>query len=167
MIHFVTDNYLKSKTPITQNVDSKEIVVFVEPAALSWMRFILGGYFYNDLLVKYNNQTLSVDETALVQKMQPAIAWRAAYDCVIGMTYQLKNKGLQKQNGDNSESVELTEAQFVARHYEQKAEFFESIVRSYLKANKALFPVYTSAQNNDCEDRPQMDDNFNTDILFV
>lgn len=167
MIHFVTDTYLKNNTPITKNVSSVELMVYIEPASMSWMRFILGGYFYDYLLAKYNAQTLTTNEEILVAKMQPAIAWRASYDCVIGLTYQLKNKGLQKQNGDNSESVELTEAQFVARHYEQKAELFESIVRSYLKSNKDLFPTYTSKENNDCENRPQDDDNFNGDMFFA
>lgn len=167
MIHFVTENYLKSNTPITQNVSGQEVMVYIEPAAMSWMRFILGGFFYDYLLAKYNAQTLTANEEILVAKMQPAIAWRATYDCVIGLTYQLKNKGLQKQSGDNSESVELTEAQFVARHYEQKAELFESMVRMYLKENKDLFPTYTSKDNNDCESRPQNHDNFNSDIFFA
>jgi hypothetical protein len=166
MIHFVTDHYLKSKMPITSNVASNEIALFVEQAGLSFVQPILGRYFYNDLLVKYNAQTLSADETILVEKIQPAIGWRTTYDCVIALTYQLKNKGLQKQNGDNSESVEMAEVGFVGAHYVQKAELFENILRKYIKRNKALFPVYTSALNNDCEDSPVDGDTFN-DILFI
>jgi hypothetical protein len=170
MIYFVTEAYLKQKTPITQNVSAIEVVKYIEPAACSWMQNILGTYFFDDLLTKYNAQTLSSDEQALVTKIQPAIAWRAAVDCVLGLTYQLKNKGLQQQNGDNSESVEQGTTAFVMRHYEQKAEFFESIARRYLDINKALFPNYTSKLNTDCENAlltPQSDDNFNTDILFI
>jgi hypothetical protein len=167
MIYFITENYLKTKTPITQNVSSVDVMPFVEPAASAWMQNILGTYFFNDLLTKYNAQTLSTDEQTLVTKIQPAIAWRAATDCVLGLTYQLKNKGLQKQNGDNSESVEQTEVGFVMRHYEQKAEFFEAMVRKYLIKNKDLFPVFTSTSNKDSELKPQDDDNFNTDIMFI
>jgi hypothetical protein len=167
MIYFVTEQYLKQKTPITQNVSSKDVMPFVEPAAASWMQNILGTYFFNDLLTKYNAQTLSTDEETLVEKMKPAIAWRAATDCVLGLTYQLKNKGLQKQNGDNSESVEQSEVGFVMRHYEQKAEFFESMCRKYLVKNKDLYSVFTSTLNKDSELRPQDDDNFNTDIMFI
>lgn len=167
MIYFVTETYLKEKTPITQNVSPKDIMPFVGTAAQLWMQNILGAYFFNDLLTKYNAQSLSSDETILVTKIQPAVAWRATVDCVLELTYQLKNKGLQKQNGDNSESVEQTEVGFVMRHYEQKAEHFESMVRKYLYNNKDLFPVFTSAANKDSELKPQSDDNFNSDILFV
>jgi hypothetical protein len=152
--------------PITRNVASHDITLFVEQAGLSFVQPILGRYFYNDLLTKYNAQTLSANETILVEKMQPAIGWRSTYDCVIALTYQLKNKGLQKQNGDNSEAVEMAEVGFVGKHYVQKAELFENLLRKYLRKNKDLFPVYTSAENNDCEDAPVDGDTFN-DILFI
>jgi hypothetical protein len=167
MIYFVTEQYLKQKTPITQNVSATDVMPFIEPSASSWMQSILGTYFFNDLLVKYNAQTLNGDETILVEKIKPAIAWRATVDCVLGLTYQLKNKGLQKQNGDNSESVDQTETTFVMRHYEQKAEFFEMITRKYLKLNKDLFPEFTSNLNKDSELAPQNDDNFNSDTMFI
>jgi len=167
MIYFVTENYLKAKTPITENVAATDIMPFVEPTASAWMQSILGTFFFKHLLSAYNNQTLTAAEVVLVEKIQPAVAWRAASDCVIGLTYQLKNKGLQKQNGDNSEAVELTEATFVMRHYEQKAEFFEAMVRKFLTKNKEDYPQFTSKQNKDSELTPQKDDNFNLDMLFI
>ena len=167
MIYFVTENYLKSSTPITQNVSATDIMPFIKPSASGWMQNILGTYFFNHLLTAYNAQTLTTDEEALVQKIQPAVAWRAVVDCVLGLTYQLKNKGLQKQNGDNSEAPEQAETTFVMRHYEQKAEFYESMVRKYLKMNKDLFPEYTSKLNKDSELAPQQDDNFNSDMFFL
>jgi len=167
MIYFVTENYLKQKTPITQNVSATDVMPFIEPSASSWMQSILGTYFFTHLLVAYNAQTLTADETLLIGKMQPAIAWRASVDCVLGLTYQLKNKGLQKQNGDNSESVDKEETTFVMRHYEQKAEFFEMMTRKYLIANKALFPQFTSQLNKDSDLAPQKDDNFNSDIMIL
>ena len=167
MIYFVTEQYLKQKTPITQNVSASDVMPFVEPAASAWMQNILGTYFFNHLLTAYNAQSLNADELVLVAKIQPAIAWRAASDCVLGLTYQLKNKGLQKQNGENSEAVEQSEVGFVMKHYTQKAEFYESLVRKFLKANKDDYPQFTSKQNKDSELAPQTDDNFNTDILFV
>jgi hypothetical protein len=167
MIYFVTENYLKQKTPITQNVSATDVMPFIEPSASGWMQSILGTYFFNHLLTAYNAQTLTSDEEILVEKIKPAVAWRATVDCVLGLTYQLKNKGLQKQNGDNSESVEQSETTFVMRHYEQKAEFFEMITRKYLKSNKDLFPEFTSQLNRDSELAPQNDDNFNTDTMFI
>jgi hypothetical protein len=50
------------------------------------------------MLTAYNAQTLTPDEVDLVEFIQPVIAWRSAEDAVFGLTYQLKNKGLQTQS---------------------------------------------------------------------
>lgn len=84
---------------------------------------ILGTTFYNDLLTKYNAQTLDPDEEDLVAFIQPIIAWRAAEDAVFGLSLQLKNKGLQNQFGDNSSSVDRGTIAFSMEHYAQKAAF--------------------------------------------
>jgi len=166
-VYFVTENYIKQTTALTKNVDANEIMPFISTAAQTWMQSILGTYFFDALVVKFNDQTLSADEEVLVAKIQPAVAWRAASDCVLELTYQLKNKGLQKQSGDNSEAVELSEMGFVKTHYENKAEFFESFVVEYLKLNNDLFAEFTDTLNKSGVIKPQDDDNFNSDILFV
>ena len=165
--YFVTQAYIKQNTALTKNVDAHEIEPFIATAAQTWMQSILGTYFYDHLLAAYNAQTLTANETTLVKKIQPAIAWRAASDCVLELTYQLKNKGLQKQSGDYSESVELSEMGFVKTHYENKAEFFESFVVKYLEKNKDLFPEFIDEQNDDGVIKPQDDTNFGSDILFI
>ena len=166
-VYFVTENYIKQTTALTKNVDANEIMPFIATAAQTWMQSILGTYFFDYLLAKYNAETLNSDEIVLVEKMQPAVAWRAASDCVLELTYQLKNKGLQKQSGDNSDSVDLSEMGFVKTHYENKAEFFESFVVKYLKLNKDLFPELTDKLNDSGVIKPQEDDNFNTDIMYI
>jgi len=154
MIYFVTETYLKSKTPITENVDVTDITPYIATNSDMRIQYILGTYFYNDILTKYNNQTLSADETTLVSKIQPCIAWYAASDAVFGLTYQLKNKGLQKQSGDFSESVSADEVTFGIDHYQQKAAFYEQRLRKYLKENKDLFANFTSTDNTDSDMKP-------------
>ena len=103
MDYFITEDYLKSNTPITQNVDAKDIVPFIAPASEMFVQPILGTYFYNHMLDGYNAQSLNADEFALYKLLQPIVAWRAAADAVYALTYQLKNKGLATQDGENSE----------------------------------------------------------------
>lgn len=157
MIYFVTEAYIKSKTPITQNVDVNEITPFISTVSDMRIQPILGTYFYNDILTKYNNQTLSADETTLVGKIQPCIAWYAAADAVFALTYQLKNKGLQKQSGDYSESVTREEVGDGIEFYQSKAAFYEQRLRVWLKANKDLFTNFTSTNNTDSDMKPNTD----------
>lgn len=157
MLYFITETYLKTNTPITANVDVTDVTPYIATQAQLRVMPILGTVFYDDLLTKYNAQTLDPDEEILVAFIQPVIAWRSAEDAVFGLTYQLKNKGLQTQFGDNSSSVSRSEVAFGMEHYAQKASFFEMRLIKYLVKNKSLYPIFTSTENRDTDLRPQID----------
>ena len=103
MIYFVTESYLKTNTPITKNVDVTDVAPYIRPASDMRLQAILGSYFYTYLLAKYNAQTLTNDEETLVEKIKPCVAWRAAEQAVFGLSYQLKNKGIQQLNSSNND----------------------------------------------------------------
>jgi hypothetical protein len=150
-IYFITEDWIEKHTPITANVDAKEVSPWVQTNAENWVRKIIGTYFFDDLLTKYNAQTLSSDEQTIVELMQPAIAWRAASDCSFALSYQLKNKGIQTQSGDYSAAAELKEVQFNMEFYNQKAAIYEAAIYEYLAitANKNLYANYISILNTD------------------
>lgn len=169
-IYFVTENYLKVNTSTQANIDFKNVLPLVKSAADMWTQHTLGTYFYEYLLAKYNAATLNANETILVSKMQPAIAWRACADADIELGYQQKNKGPQTQSGDNSNSPPDKMIQFMNRHHSQKAEFYEQIMWDYLVKNKALFPEFTSTLNHNskCLDHCNRQENskFNSQVFF-
>lgn len=168
MIYFITESYLKRETPITNNVDVTDLTPFVKTASDMTVQPILGTYFYDDLLTKYNAQTLSNDEETLVSYIQPCIAWRTCSDAVIGLSRQLKNKGLQSQQGDFSASVSMSEIAFYSDDYRQKETFYINRLVTYLKDNKDLFAEYTSTLNKDSNIKPTTPtDSFNDSILFI
>jgi hypothetical protein len=154
MIYFVTETYLKNNTPITANVDVKDVTPYIRPSSDMRVQSILGSYFYTYLLAEYNAQTLNNDEEKLVEKIQPVVAWRAAENAVFGLSYQLKNKGVQVQFGDYSQNVSQGEVAFVMDHYGQMAAFFEKRLINYILENKDLFPEFTSTLNTDSDIKP-------------
>ena len=157
MLYFITETYLKTNTPITANVDVTDVTPYIATQAQLRVQPILGTVFYKYLLNKYNAQTLTNDEQKLVEFIQPVVAWRSAEDAVFGLSYQLKNKGLQTQFGDNSGSVSRSEVSFGMEHFAQKASFFEARLIRYLLANKNTFPIFISHENHDTDMRPQID----------
>lgn len=154
MIYFITETYLKNNTPITKNVDVKDVTPYIRPASDMRVQSILGTYFYDYLLTAYNAQSLTPDEETLVEKVQPVVAWRAAENAAFGLSYQLKNKGIQSQFGDYSQNVSQSEVAFVMDHYGQMAAFFEKRLINYILENKDLFSQFTSALNTDSDIKP-------------
>lgn len=157
MLYFITENYLKTNTPITANVDVTDVTPYIATQAQLRVMPILGTVFFNYMLDVYNNQTATNDEETLIKFIQPIVAWRSAEDAVFGLTYQLKNKGLQLQNGDYSSSVSQREVAFGMEHYAQKAAFFEERLIKYLIKNKKLYPVFISDENKDTDLRPMIE----------
>jgi len=168
--YFVTERYLKDNTTVSNNCDVKDVLINVKPVADMYTRSLLGTYFYNDLLTKYNNQTLNADETTLVSIIQPTIAWKAASESVITLTYQLKNKGAQVQTGEYSSNPEYKEVMFLVHHYSDKADFYLNRLSVYLYDNKDLFPEFLSNSNTDSTVKKSCDggnDNFQSGIMFI
>ena len=58
-VYFITPDYLRKNTVIGDNVDSTIIGALIKTSADTFVRTYLGTYFYNDLITKYNSQSLS------------------------------------------------------------------------------------------------------------
>jgi hypothetical protein len=159
MLYFITENYLKTNTPITANVDVTDVTPYIATQAQLRVMPILGTTFFNYMLNVYNTQAAAPGspEETLIKFIQPIVAWRSAEDAVFGLTYQLKNKGLQTQSGDYSSSVSQREVAFGMEHYAQKASFFETRLIRYLVKNRNLFPEFISHENRDTDLRPMID----------
>jgi len=170
MIYFVTENYLKTYTSVTQNVDATDLLPIMKTAAEMSVKSLLGTFFFDDLLVKYNAQTLDPDETILVELMQPVIAWKAASDATFELGFQVKNKGPQTQSGDFSDSPDFKSVSFNFHHKLQKSEYYQNGLIKFLTKNKDLYSVFLSDDNydsslKDCD--PDNDTTQNTNILFI
>lgn len=157
MIYFVTENYLKGQTPITKNVDVQNIAPWVRPVCETRLLPILGRYFYEYLLDKYNAQTLNADETKLVEVIQPCVAWRAAAQAVYGISRPVKNTGMQQLSSENSSGVNLEEVTFGMAQYDQFAAHYQNLLAEYVLKNRAKFPQFMSAENEDAKLRKACD----------
>ena len=146
-ILFITDAFIKENTPLSQNLDIKDIINNIDPAQDMFIQPILGSVFYNALLLAYSAQTLSADETALVMLIKPALAYRSAELALPFIQYQLKNKGPQTQSGDFSAPVGQTELSYLRNELRNRAEFYETRLDRYLQLNGSLFPLYTNQSN--------------------
>ena len=147
--YFVTENYIKTRTQISQNVDVADIAPNVQVAAIDYVRPILGLRFFDDLLTKYNAQTLSPDEEDLVEIMQKVIAFRAADITAPFISFSLKNKGIQSQSGEYSASESIEVVNYIRNELQRHAATYEDELKEFLKLNKANYPLYTDSTNKE------------------
>lgn len=146
---FVTENYLKTQGYFNKNIDTQLYMNLIEGVAKSFLPSQIGTHFFDDLLTKYNAQTLSSDEQIVVSLMQKAISNRLKAEVVIEATLQLTNKGIQFQDSDNSTSVGIKEIGLRTDGLLSRAMQYESEIADWLTNNKDLYPEFTSADNKD------------------
>ena len=148
--YFLSPLYLKQNTPVGDSVDDQLIVPMVRTSAENYLRPLLGTFFFNDLLGKYNAQTLNPDEEILVvDYIKTSVCWRAASELVYSVGYKIRNKGVQVESGEFSQPADGQWAAQLIGHYRKFGENYEHQMIKFLVANKDLYPELTSDLNTD------------------
>lgn len=162
MTYFVTEEFLKEKTAITQNVDAKDLAPFIAQSVKTYIKPILGYRFTEDLLAKFNLGTLSAIEQELVEFIQYTVAFYSAYDAIPNLSFRVSNKGVQSQFGDYSNSEGVATVEYIRNNVLKFAKQSEAELRSFLQLECDLFPLYKDKINKeitapDGESRPRTD----------
>jgi len=144
---FISENYLKTKTVFNKNIDASDIVPNISAAQDMFIENILGKNFCDYLLNKYDNQSLSPDEISLVENIKPALAYRAAELTLPFVQWQIKNKGPQSMNGENTQSIDIQSFNYLRNEIRNRAEFYETKLIKFLNENKNKFAKYTNNNN--------------------
>lgn len=144
---FVTEEYLKDETPMGDNVDIKKVMPWVKSVLRTNIEPILGRYFLNKLIERYVNSTTTPEDDELIDMIKPALAWRAVAHSIISTTFKLKNKGLQKQFGDFSQSASFEEVTFNVDHYNQNSTLYEEMLLDFLCDNIDEYPEAMDKKN--------------------
>ncbi len=149
MRYFISEQFLKDQGVLSENIDVKKYTPLIQNSARSFIRPLIGMYFFDDLLIKYNDNTLSTDERLVVDIMRYSILWRATAEAGVSVSYQLTNKGYQTQSGDFSASLDNNVVWKLYDHYIQKCLIYDEQLVDFLTKNKEKYPSFISQLNND------------------
>lgn len=163
--YFVTENFIKTRTQVSQNVDFDDIAPNIRVAAIDYIRPILGKEFFDDLLEKYNNQTLNSDEEELVEIIQMIVAYRAVDATIPFVTFRISNKGVSALNGEFSTSEGLNVINYLRNELKQAASTKEDELKNFLKLRADDFPIYKSKTNKEIVEPQDPYDETGFDII--
>lgn len=147
----ISETYLRDTIPFNKNVDISDLVTNISPAQEMFLEPVLGTTFYDYIQVQYSAQTLTVDEITLMTYIKPFIAYKTAVITLPFLQYQIKNKGPQSQNGDNSSQVDNSVLFYLKKELENRAEWYDARLQRYLFLNQTLFPLYVTQGNVDLQ----------------
>lgn len=160
---FISEQYLRDFTPISNNIDVELIKPHIEYYEDSYIQDILGTNLYNDLKAKFASQTLSPDETTLVFLLKPAIAYGATQLAIPFINTEIRNKGLMQINAENAQQSEIERMRLLRQELRDRSDFYVQRIQSYLNVNSGLFTLYTFT-NDDMN--PDIKQSYESDIYI-
>src|SRR5574343_195287 len=140
---FITTQHLKDNSPIINYVEDIELRNFIKIAQETSIQKVLGTNLFNDLKGKVLTNGLNGDETNLITNyIQMATIWATIYEYALYSSYKFTNKGITKQNSENSINADLADIQTIRDDARNKMEYFKDRLSKYLIANSDLFSLY-------------------------
>lgn len=142
-VRFISEAYIKDNSPITENNQMKDIFPHIDTAQEVYLQQIMGSVFYNDIISKYDTQTLNQKEIELMTfYIKPAVLYRTIYLALPFIQYNLRNKGLMVNTDDAANPTSHNEFKFMYNIIQTRAEGNENLLKKYLCDNSKDFPLY-------------------------
>ena len=144
---YIDANYLKSVTPIAQNVDDTMIKSCIQTAQSKYVMPVIGsgldGFIQSEIL----SNAITGDTwnyQLLTNFLMPLEAYAAAMEFLPHIMFQVKNKGIQVKKSEFAESAKPEDLRFLIEVYKDTWQFWAKRTTMWLQDNIANFPLYTN-----------------------
>ena len=137
------DKWLKEFSVIPLNFNTKEVQNYCKLAETIWVEPIIGEKFYEELLYQVkNNQVSEENSTLLVEAIYPYLGFCIAYEALPSLMYHVSETSVTKGHSDNSDAIDLKEANFFENHLRRQIEARKDYLIKYLRTHCDSFPLY-------------------------
>ena len=145
IVHFITGDYLKTSCDLDFNIDSSKLVNSITKAQDTYLMDRLGSYFMQHLSDAVENNTLTVDEKALIDNyiMRYVAEW-AYWLLIPKINFKATNKAVSKQSSEWSQPSELNEVKYIRDDVRNMAEYYGVRLDNYLCDNYQKFPKWNN-----------------------
>lgn len=134
-ILFITDTYIKKFSNIDANVDAQYITPVIDLVQKMYIRPILGTALYNELVTEITNDTVSANNTTLLDDyIQDTMLYYVLSEGLPSFTYKIENKSVSTKSSDNATPVDNSIIQSEVARYKDRAEFFAQTLTDFLEA---------------------------------
>lgn len=147
----ISPDLLKLYSPIPLNVEEEKLYPFLL-SAQNKIREIIGDALVEDLLLEIKVGQVSKRNQALLIKIAPALSSYAVYYALPSLAYQVTQKGVNKENSENSDSVELKELNYLRLDIQGQAERYAETLVKFLCDCSEDYPLFPKSLCNCCKE---------------
>jgi hypothetical protein len=147
-ILFISEQTLKDRSLLQDNVDPKLIKPTIKQAQDMFIETILGTGLYLELQSQIANEDVSVLNAVLLDNyITDCLCWYVASEMVMSLGFKLTNKNVLKKTSENSDVPSVSELFDVLEYYKNKAEWYAQRITNYLTENNEDYPLYDNPGN--------------------
>ena len=166
----ISEQKLKSQSPIDPNVDSDELRYGIQQAQNIYIQETLGTNFYTEILNQVGDGSISLSANTYNKELldnfiQPALVAYSYYIILDNMFVKLVNVGLQQFRSEQSNPIGIKEFQYLKDQARDRAQFLDNLLRRHLVFNNWKYPSYTQVLNNG-QLIPEIGSPFRTSVIL-
>ena len=149
----ISEDKLKSNTPINENVDTQELRFSIQQAQQIFIQESLGTNLYEYILL-----LVSTGDIELIGKIhykellnnfiQPTLISYSYYLALDNFYLKFVNVGLQQMRSEQGSPVGIKDLMYLKNNARDNSQFNDNLLRRHLVFNNSLYPQYTLTTNN-------------------
>jgi hypothetical protein len=149
----ISENTLKTYTPINENVQSDELRFCILQSQQIFLQESLGTNLYNQMLDLVGNGTISDPANAVYKNLldtyiQPMLINYSYYLGIDNFYVKFISVGMVQNRSEQGDKIDHRTFQYLKSNAKQQAEFSDSLLRRHLIFRSGLYPAYTSGSLN-------------------
>ena len=166
----ISEQKLKSQSPIDPNVDSDELRYGIQQAQNIYIQETLGTNFYTEILNQVEDGSISLSANTYNKELldnfiQPTLVAYSYYIILDNMFVKLVNVGLQQFRSEQSNPIGIKEFQYLKDQARDRAQFLDNLLRRHLVFENWKYPSYTQVLNNG-QLLPEFGSPFRTSVIL-
>ena len=149
-VYLISEDTLKTETVLNDNVSAEYFSSAIETAQEIYLQQLIGTSLLDDLCEKVKDNKLTVDDKELLDEyITPFLKFKVLAEVTLPIAFKYRNAGVVQTNNEYMYNTTMKDAQQLATHYDQRANFFAIRLTDWLCANSNKFPAYRNTTSGE------------------
>jgi hypothetical protein len=140
--YFFSEQWMKTFTPVSSNVDYQDLIPFIDPAQDQLIKVRIGKSLYEKLLLTIQQQNWNSNELELIKLIRPAVCLYTVYLALPFLHTKIRNKGLVKGTDQYIQTISKQDLLDLRQEFLQMSNYYMARVEEWLCNYSSLYPEY-------------------------
>lgn len=131
-------------SPVNANVEQKILTQSIKRAEDIYLMPLIGSPLYQTIIGMISGGTMAAGayKDLLDLYIAPTLVEYSVLEYIPFTSFKMRNKGVQRQTGENSETVAPTDLSYLTQSVRDTAQFYAQRTIKFLQANLQSYPEY-------------------------